>query len=49
MSAQIASIVAVLFSIGTVLGCFIFIPMLWSQISTINQEIQADISEFNVR
>uniref|UniRef100_A0A915IJB5 Nematode cuticle collagen N-terminal domain-containing protein n=1 Tax=Romanomermis culicivorax TaxID=13658 RepID=A0A915IJB5_ROMCU len=47
MSAQVAAIAAIIFSIGTVLGCFIFIPILWQQISSISGEIEHDMIEFN--
>lgn len=49
MSANIAALGAVILSICTVLGCLVFIPVVYNQVSSINDEIQLDIDEFNVR
>lgn len=49
MSAKIAAVGAVVLSICTVLGCFMFIPILWQKVSSINDEIGNDVNEFNVR
>lgn len=49
MSANIAAAGAIILSICTVLGCLIFIPMVYNQISSIGDEIQLDVDEFNVK
>lgn len=48
MSATVASVAAVIFSICTVLGCFMFVPILWQKMSSISAEIENDLNEFNV-
>lgn len=48
MSAQVAAIAAIVLSTCTILGCMFFVPIIFHQISTINEEIRLDVSEFNV-
>jgi len=48
MSAKFAAITAVALSICTVLGCFIYVPVLFQKVSSVNDEIGSDMKEFNV-
>lgn len=48
MSARIATVGAVVLSICTVLACMMFVPVLWQKVSSVNDEIENDMNEFNV-
>jgi hypothetical protein len=45
---RVAACVATVFSIFTLLGCLIFVPVLWNKVSSIQEMVQVDLDEFNV-
>lgn len=48
MTVRIAAYLSVGFSIGALVICMISVPMIYSKILSINQELKADMDEFNL-
>lgn len=48
MSANVAVICGIVLSVCTVFGCIFFVPLIYREISLINEEVALEVSEFNV-
>lgn len=48
MTARIAAYLSVGFSIGALVICMVSVPMIYSKIMSINEELKADMDEFNM-
>lgn len=48
MSTKAAGVVAIIFSVCSLLGVMMFIPILWQKMSTIQSKLRMDMDEFNV-
>jgi len=48
MSAQIAACIAVATSILAVIGCTLFVPLLYSKMSSIEAQVKLDLEQFKV-
>jgi len=48
MAVRVAACAATVFSILTLMGCLIFVPLLWSKVSNIQAMVETDLDEFNL-